>query len=250
VVVASLLSISASTFAGPNYRLSSKSPVPKAPVASQAFNGYIFGFGGIDFGGAWDTTGAFSPYNPGNCPPTYMGHYGGVPPFDPTAIPIDWDLENGWTAGGGVGRYSGLFGGSRFELEGSYTSNEVGYLSYAGFALPADFEIKTKAVMVNFLKEVPFQHATGYFGAGAGWGWTTMDGDIDTIEYGSTDDGFAWQLIAGIDFPITERLALFTQYRYLVLSEASFTTDFGDFTNTTDDDPASHAILVGARLSF
>lgn len=62
--------------------------------------------------------------------------------------------------------------------------------------------------------------------------------------------GFVWQLIAGVDIPVTERLALFMQYRYFFLSEQSFTTDFGDFTNTTDSDPSSHSILFGARVSF
>lgn len=250
VVAVSLLAISSSALAGPNYRFSSKSPVPLS-LSPKAFKGYFFGYGGIDFGASWDTTGAF--HDPAawleNCPPGLL--HNGNPPFDPSAIPINFDLDNGWTAGGGVGAYSGLFGGSRFELEGSYTNNEVGHLRYAGFALPADFEIATKAVMVNYLKEVPLGGATGYIGGGIGYAWTSMTGDIATIEYDSSDAGFAWQFIMGIDIPITERLALFTQYRYMVLSDdLAFTTNFGDFTHTLDSNPASHAVLFGARVSF
>ncbi len=246
-IASALVAISSSSaWAGTSFRLNSKSPI--APKRAASFNGYVFGYGGVVFGSSWENTGAFD-LDPGwqdHCPDQALAD----PLFDPLNIPMDWDTENGWSFGGGIGKYSGLFGGSRFELEGTYLSNEVNRLTYAGFELPANFDIKTKAVMVNYLKEVPFGSATGYFGGGIGWGWTTMDGDIDTIQYGSTDDGFAWQLIVGIDIPVTERLALFTQYRYLVLDDCSFTTDFGDFTNTTDDNPSSHSLLIGARVSF
>ena len=77
---------------------------------------YAFGYGGLDFGAGYETTGRFD--------------------YIATEIPIDFDLKNGWPAGGGLGVYSGLLGGSRFEVEGSYTANDVGYLSYTGFQLP------------------------------------------------------------------------------------------------------------------
>jgi len=251
VVIASVL-VATSTIAtagSGGYRLSSKSPAPKAPIASSAHRSYVFGYGGFVFGSSWENTGAFDITDPAwlaHCPTGMHAN----PAFDPSNVPMDWDLDNGWSFGGGIGRYSGLFGGSRFELEGSYLSNGVDSVQYAGFALPANFDISTKTVMVNYLKEIPFGSATGYFGGGIGWAWTSIDGDIDTINYGSTDDGFAYQLIAGVDFPITERLALFTQYRFLVLDDQTFTTDFGDFSNTTDDNPTSHSVLVGARVSF
>jgi len=249
VIASALVAVSAPVQAGTGFRMSSKNPMPKAPIKSTAFNGYVFGYGGFTFGSSWENTGAFDITDPAwqdHCPQDLHT----TPLFDPQNIEMDWDTESGWSFGGGIGKYSGLFGGSRFELEGTYLTNEVNSLSYAGFTLPANFDLSTKAAMVNYLKEVPIGGATGYFGGGVGWGWTTMDGDIDTIEYDSSSDGFAWQLIAGIDIPVTERLALFTQYRYLVLDDASFTTDFGDFTNTTDENPASHSVLVGARVSF
>lgn len=247
-LTSALLAIVSPASAGNTFRFSSKSPIPKTPISAAPFRGYVFGYGGFTYGSSWNNNGAFDLDQAWmkHCPPGYSGHYG----FDPSAIPMDWDVDGGWSLGGGIGRYSGLFGGSRFELEGTYLTNGVDSLQYAGFELPADFNLSTKAVMVNYLKEVPFGSATGYFGGGIGWAWTTMDGDIDTIEYGSTDSGFAWQLIAGIDFPITERLALFTQYRFLVLDEPTFTTDFGDFSNTAEDNPTSHSVLVGARVSF
>lgn len=250
IVIASVL-VATSTIAtaGSGYRLSSKSPAPKAPITFSAPRGYVFGYGGFVFGSSWENTGAFDTSDNdwmAYCPPGVHDK----DDFDPSNIPMDWDLNDGWSFGGGIGRYSGLFGGSRFELEGSYLSNGVDSLQYGGADLPANFDISTKTAMVNYLKEVPFGSATGYFGGGIGWAWTTMDGDVDSINYSSSDDGFAWQFIAGVDFPITERLALFTQYRFLVLDDQTFTNDSGDFGNTTDDNPSSHSVLIGARVSF
>ena len=246
VIASAIVAISSSAFAGPGFRFSSKAPIPQPRKQN---SGYVFGYGGIDFGSSYSTVGAFDLTQ---YPDPYWEPYCPVDPdiIDPNYVPIDWDLENGWTAGGGVGSYSSLMGGSRFELEGSYTTNDVNSVLYAGFVLPADFKISTKAVMFNMLKEVPLGRMTGYFGGGVGYAWTSMDGDIDTIEYSDTDGGFAWQFIAGVDLPITERLALFTQYRYMVLSSFTHTTDFGDFSQTTVDDPTSHAVMVGARVSF
>ena len=100
------------------------------------------------------------------------------------------------------------------------------------------------------LKEVRFERSTAYFGGGASYASTRLNGDLAGLEYNDTDEGLAWQLIAGIDIPITECLTLFTQYRYMVLSDMSFVTDFGDFTNVTNSNPKSHSILVGARVAF
>jgi len=237
VVPAILVGFASTSFAGSGFRMHTKAPV----VHKKQHTGYFFGYGGWDSGARYHTLGSWDPVDP-------HAHY----EFGPTDIPIDWDLSGGWTAGGGIGIYSRLLGGSRFEIEGSHTSNEVNQLWYAGFILPANFDIKTNAVMFNMLKEVPLgvSGVTGYFGGGIGHHSTEFDGDIATIRYSERDSGFAWQLIAGVDFPITDRLALFTQYRYLVLSDMSFRTDFGDFVNETAGKPNSHAVMVGARVSF
>jgi len=233
LAVLTVVGIASSAIAGPSYRLSSKAPVVQ-PMPKRA---YVFGYGGIDSGANYDTIGSYYDY--------YGNSY-----YNPGDLPIKFDLDNGWTAGGGAGVYSGLLGGSRFEVEGSYTANDVGYLNFSGFELPSDLDVNTTAVFFNMLKEIPFGGAIGYFGGGVGYGQTDISGDLDTIPYDDGGGGFAWQLIAGVDFPITDSLAFFTQYRYMVLSDFSFTTVPGDFTHVVLDNPSSHAVLFGARVSF
>jgi len=239
-ITSALLAVS-STYAGTDFRLSSKSIIPRSPVKAQPFNGYVFGYGGVSFGSSWLNTGAFDSYEFCGCT---------APTFDPYNVPMEWDTETGHTIGGGIGKYSGLWGGSRFELEYSYLSNQVDRLQWAGFDMPADFTLETKALMVNYLKEVPLGCATGYFGGGLGYAWTSMHGTTGTVEYNDRDGGFAWQFIAGIDVPITERLTFFTQYRYMMLANQSYTTDFGDFHTVTREKPSNHSVLFGARVSF
>ena len=115
LVALTVVGIASSAFAGPSYRLSSKTPVV-VPVQRTA---YVFGYGGIDSGANYDTIGSYYDY--------YGNDY-----YNPGDLPIKFDLDNGWTAGGGAGVYSGLLGGSRFEIEGSYTSSDIGYLNFSG----------------------------------------------------------------------------------------------------------------------
>ncbi len=87
----------------------------------------------------------------------------------PAIIGINFDLKNGATFGGDLGVYSRAFGGSRFELEGSRTGNEVGYLTYAEAPLPSNFKMETRTFMLNLLKKIPFcSEVSGYIGGGVG----------------------------------------------------------------------------------
>lgn len=243
IIVASILvAFTASVSAGTAERFSAKAPViqPKEKKA------YVFGYAGFDFGSEYETIGAFDTVPDPADFPDFPDN------TDPENLPINFDLEDGETFGVGVGAYSKFLGGSRFELETSYTQNKIDEATAVDIAQPASFDVETRALFFNYLKEVPIGKLTGYFGGGAGYANTSLRGDLaeGLAVFSDESDGFAWQLIAGVDFPLTECLSLFTQYRYMVLSNQAFTTNFGDFATQTLDNPASHAVLFGARLSF
>jgi hypothetical protein len=113
----SVVAISSSAFAGGGFRMNSKAPVQQV----QDKRMYIFGYGGITTGTQLATPGNFDV--PGN---EYEGEY--YP--NPIDIPIDFDLQNGGTFGGGLGFFSNLFGGSRFEFEGLKWSRKTEPLNY------------------------------------------------------------------------------------------------------------------------
>ena len=85
-----------------------------------------------------------------------------------------------------------------------------------------------------------------YLGGGIGWAWSKFDAD----DLGSAkDNAFAWQLIAGVGYQISDNIELGLKYRY-------FSTDFGDDFEVDGDDAEiegdirSHSILASLIFSF
>ncbi len=71
---------------------------------------------------------------------------------------------------------------------------------------------------------------TPYLGAGAGYGWGTVDGGRDR-------DGFAYALMAGASVDLTDNVSADVGYRFRnVLSSG--------------DNPMEHQVLVGLRYKF
>lgn len=203
------------------------------PVPSH-LTGYIFAYGGV-FGGV-----------------TVNGN---EPVFPSNEIV---DMDGGYIVGGGVGAYSGLLGGSRFEIEGLSASNDIGrirsdILDGRGF-LNFGFrgQINTRAMMVNLLKEIPIHNGiVGYVGVGIG----AAETDINIAEpfeqrgfargFSETDLALAYQFIAGVDVPVSERMALFLQYKALGIGQTEY-----QYLDFNIDPYFTHNVIFGARLSF
>jgi Outer membrane protein beta-barrel domain len=179
--------------------------------------GYVFGYGGFAAGYELDLTGT-------------VAHF---------------DFGGGFIAGGGVGIYSDLLCGSRFEIEGLFTSNDIESVTdVAGITEGASGGgINTRAVMVNALKEIPFACVTGFVGAGVGYAGTELDDGEFSVDSGAV----AYQLIAGGEMPISDCLALFAQYKLLGIGETDYLVD-GDTLNF--DSYFIHSVSAGLRFSF
>ncbi len=81
-------------------------------------------------------------------------------------------------------------------------------------------------VLGNLYFDIPLDGAlTPYLGAGAGYGWAS-----------GNDEGFAFALMAGVDFALTDRLSADLGYRYRQVLDG--------------DDPHDHQVLLGLRYSF
>ncbi|MDF1656207.1 MAG: hypothetical protein P1U58_01275 [Verrucomicrobiales bacterium] len=209
----------------------------KRPILEKApspLTGYIFAYGGV-FGEV-----------------TVKGNE----PIFPSNEIID--MDGGYLVGGGAGAYSKFLGGSRFEIEGLSAQNDIGRIrsdildgrGFINFGFRG--QINTRAMMVNVLKEIPIHNGiVGYVGVGVG----AAETDINIAEpfqqrgfargFSETDLALAYQFIAGVDLPISERMAIFLQYKALGIGQTEYENlDFNI------DPYFTHNFILGARLSF
>jgi len=115
------------------------------------------------------------------------------------------DLDDDWMASGGFG-YAFTNG---FRLEGAldYRNNEID---------GSGFDASSRAGMLNGYYD--FNRGGGwepYIGLGIGYG--TLD--LDTVD---EESSWAWQAMAGVAIPLSERLDLDIGYRYFRMEEVDF----------------------------
>ena len=208
----------------------------KAPLqeAASEATGYVFAYGGSSLGLSTSS----SLLTPG------------------PAIPFGADLDDGLIVGFGTGFYSNLFGGSRFEMEALLSSADYSSFTFDGADVPILGEMRTQGLFLNILKEFPLGNAMAYAGGGLGIGtveasFLTLapggEGPGDVIAVESKGTGLAYQLKAGIDIPVSDRVAIFGEYKLIGLSDRSST--FLAFQQETDGFVSNH-FVVGGRLSF
>ncbi len=90
---------------------------------------------------------------------------------------------------------------------------------------------------------------TPYLGAGIGGASVSYDG-VSPVGGSRIDDndwGAAYQGIAGIDYKIDDQTSVFTEYRYIGLSDLDFKTDSGV---NIDADSGENRIMIGLKWSF
>ena len=168
---------------------------------------------------------------------------------------VDIQHHTGWEIDGNVG-YD--FGGFKLEGEVGYKHSNfdavdpsAAWVSFLQARVPGvivvdqdinlDEGIDIIDVMANGM--VDFGSDTGfggYVGVGAGMGFAKA--------YGSSDEGFAWQLIGGVRYPVSESIDVGLKYKYFDLSNVDFrtgTTVRGtNFNIDLDGKYRAHSILL------
>src|SRR5690606_36321309 len=144
------------------------------------------------------------------------------------------DTDRGWDVDGVLG-YD--FGNFRLEAEAGYKTADVDRLeSSAGFDLdpstPAvdtgfdvDGDISIKSLMVNALADFgPDDGAQFYVGGGFGRAWANLDGAVAEVGpfIDDSDSSWAWQLIAGARFAVSQNVDLGLKYRYFNVGGLDF----------------------------
>ncbi len=126
---------------------------------------------------------------------------------------------------------------------------------------PLHTSIQTYTLMLNLYKDLgTYNRLTPYVGAGVGVAYHDVDqvfftGNpalVNRIE-GDKDIAFAWSLMAGVGYQISERAILDFGYRYINMGDAkSGRVDTAGFVNPAVeiDDIDAHEFKVGMRYHF
>ena len=151
---------------------------------------------------------------------------------------VDIPMKNGF----GV-----LAAGGRFLASGLRVELELGYRNY-------DFEKETRvkpegdfstvSLMANGIYSFDLEGFRPY--AGLGLGLAKHSAEIDTaIGVGGTGEArvFAYQVLAGVGYPLSDRAEVLLGYRY-------FGTAEGDYGQGVSMVPANHNFEVGLLYSF
>lgn len=126
------------------------------------------------------------------------------------------DDDSGLAVGGGIG------------MQYSDTLRGDVRVDWAGMG--NDQELTT--VLGNLYFDIPTETIfTPYLGAGAGYGWASNDNRRN-----GADDGFAFALMAGAEFGLTDSLSADLGYRYRQVISGR--------------DPSDHQVLLGLRYKF
>ncbi len=126
---------------------------------------------------------------------------------------------------------------------------------------PLHTSVQSYTMMFNAYKDLgKYGNVTPYLGAGVGVAYHIVDETFFTgnpnltnrIE-GDRDISFAWSLMAGVGYQLSDRAILDVGYRYLDLGDAETgRVDNAGFVNPRVelDDLASHEIKIGLRYHF
>jgi len=180
----------------------------------------------------------------------------------PIAYDYDLDLKNGYLVGAKVGWLTPFSNRAlAVEFEYNHIENKMDYWdNFLGTGLEAetDGKVKIDSFMFNLIARYPTGRFHPYLGAGAGCAYVKMS-DMDhsfmgsyigTINGGS-DTVFAYQVMAGLDFDITQNIIIGMSYKYLVLDKISFDS-FNNIwgPSKTELDYKAHNIMLSLSYVF
>ena len=164
---------------------------------------------------------------------------------------IDTALDSGYALSAALGHD---YGHIRGEIELSYRENEVDSHKLSGATVAnSTGETSALALMANGYYDFDTQtKITPYVGAGLGFA------RVDVKDYaggGNNDvaDGdetvFAYQVIAGLEYPVTARTSVTGEYRYFATTDVDIDTNLGG-AQGSDVNYDNHSILLGVKHNF
>lgn len=189
-----------------------------------------------------------------------LNRYVGIaPPAPPSTFQRIADFNEGWSLGGAVGQEFG--NGNRGELEFNYRNNTNDTFTINQFqngnlvasqTFDATGNINSYTGMTNLYHNfnrlsnglcVPY--------AGAGFGFTQVDGEINVNAINTTyfidDNALSGQIMAGLIIPLGANVELFGEYRYFITDKVDIENAAG--ANVGDFNYENNSILFGLKIN-
>lgn len=208
------------------------------------------------------------PASAGNYGVAYLGMRGSYILTDdgstiggPGAVLYTFNYDQTYENGYGTSAFLGwtITDGLRLELEGGFRSADLdtatvvagdGVTYFGGEVVDIGSDVQMATAMVNFYYDLDFgEWLVPYIGAGAGAAQVEYDVSEPGLIFSGNDKAwiFAYQLMAGVSFPIAQGFSMSVGYRY-------FTTEDFDRTGTTGQvfktDVTQHSVDVGMQFSL
>lgn len=172
--------------------------------------------------------------------PLYFGIFGGyVMPNDlkvENGESRDVSLKNSWAIGVKTGYIFPRVKWLAAEFEYFYMAKQD--IDQSG----TDGDFSAQNVMVNMLVRYPEGPIHPFAGVGVGWSWAKFKANSPGVSIDETDNGFAWQILAGVNFQVTPNWSADLAYRYF----SSEYRNVGDLDVTSKN----HMILFGVNYHF
>ena len=110
-------------------------------------------------------------------------------------------------------------GGINIEVEYAFRRNEFKNIKFSDHNYSLDGHFQSSSYMGNWLWYIPasfghnFWNLKSYVGFGMGYDFQQVHGSNDELVFIQTEKGFAWQLMAGLSYPLFCKTMLSLEYK-------------------------------------
>ena len=171
------------------------------------------------------------------------------------------DIQESWVFGAKVGYTPPPLKYFSFEFEYSYLNPDINRSvldRYGSDFVAVEGDVKLNNFMFNAIIKYPLGRFHPYFGAGLGFSYTdvsatatqSLNSVISSASVGKNYTSFAWQLLTGVEFDITNNLSVDIGYRYFSTEIEFENNTVIDFENDSKIDFTTSMITLGLKFLF
>jgi opacity protein-like surface antigen len=172
--------------------------------------------------------------------------------FEQPGESIDFSLSNSYNFGIKGGYIIPQAPYIAVELEYNYMfAQDVDTKVFEDATITGD-DVTTSALMANLLFRYPGDWLRPYIGFGIGWAWIDVKlsgseaGTGAPVSLDESDNNWAWQFLAGVNFAFAKNWSADLGYRYFAAENFSYTAIGGD----TDVKYTNSTITLGINYHF